>query len=140
MNTTRTVSPMALLASSLGLQIAGLLVLAAGAGSYLAVSTGVALFAAGSGLATLARPYLVSVFYGAGQAGQINGMFARWQQLARAGGPVSAAALAGATGYGVVFAALAAALTTVTVFLLLSSRSTKPVEISKQHAERDSEL
>jgi len=52
-------------------------------------------------------------------------MFARWQQLARAGGPVSAAALAGVAGYGVVFAVLAAALTTVTMALLMSSRAAK---------------
>ncbi len=95
----------------------------AGSRAYLAIPTGVTLFAAGSGLATLARPYLVSVFYGADRAGQMNGMFARWQQLARAGGPVSAAALAGVIGYGFVFAVLAAVLSTVTVFLFASSRS-----------------
>jgi MFS family permease len=120
MNSRRTVRPMAILRSSLALQIAGLLVLA-GSSAYLAVPVGVALFAAGSGLATLARPYLVSVFYGADRAGEMNGMFARWQQLARAGGPVSAAAFAGLTGYGVVFGVLAAMLSAVTVFLLTSS-------------------
>jgi predicted MFS family arabinose efflux permease len=120
MSSRRTVSPMVLIGASLLLQIAGLVVLA-GCRAYLAIPVGVTLFAAGSGLATLARPYLVSVFYGAERAGQMNGMFARWQQLARAAGPVSAAALAGVAGYGVVFAALAAVLTTVTVFLLLST-------------------
>ena len=53
----------------------------------------------------------------------MNGMFARWQQLARAGGPVSAAALAGIAGDGVVFAVLAAALSAVTINLVISSSS-----------------
>jgi hypothetical protein len=48
--------------------------------------------------------------YGAEQAGRVNGVIARGQQLARAAGPVSAAALASFTGYGKVFAALAALL------------------------------
>jgi hypothetical protein len=48
--------------------------------------------------------------FGAAHAGAINGTIARAQQLARAVGPVSAAALAGVIGYGKVFAALAALL------------------------------
>ena len=122
MNTRRAVSPMVLLGSSLALQISGLLVLAASS-AYLAIPAGVALFAAGSGLATLARPYLVSVFYGADRAGQVNGLFARWQQLARAAGPVSAAALAGVAGYGVVFGVLAGMLAAVSIALRTSATS-----------------
>jgi hypothetical protein len=67
---------------------------------------GVMVFASGAGLTTLARPYLVLHVYGSSRAGQINGVIARGQQLARAAGPVSAAAMAGVTGYTKVFAAL----------------------------------
>lgn len=102
----RTVTPRVLILSSLGLQVVGLVVLAASS-ALIAVAIGVGLFACGSGLATLARPYLVLVMYGSEHAGYINGFTARGQQLARAGGPVAAAALAGVVGYGWVFAALA---------------------------------
>jgi MFS family permease len=101
----RTVTPRALILSSLGLQVTGLAVLASSR-ALIAVAIGVALFACGSGLATLARPYLVLVMYGSEHAGYINGFTARGQQLARAGGPVAAAALAGVIGYGWVFASL----------------------------------
>jgi MFS family permease len=65
---------------------------------------GVTTFAGGTGLTTLARPYLVLHQYGSERAGYANGVIARAQQLARAAGPVSAAAMAGAAGYSVVFA------------------------------------
>lgn len=101
--------PDRLLLGSFGLQIAGLLALMAGAQAALWI--GVILFACGAGLTTLARPYLVLHVYGPGDAGRVNGVIARGQQLARAAGPVSAAALAGAIGgYGVVFAAMAVLL------------------------------
>lgn len=109
---TGAISPRALLATSVGLQVAGLLVLAA-SDSFAPIAGGVALFAGGSGLATVARPYLVLVFYGQDRAGEMNGVFARPQQLARAVGPVLAAALAGVTGYGVVFGILAALMLAV---------------------------
>jgi hypothetical protein len=67
-------------------------------------------FACGAGLSTLARPYLVLQVYGPERAGAVNGLIARGQQLARAAGPVSAAALAAAAGYGRVFAAMAVLL------------------------------
>lgn len=121
MRNSRAVSPMALLTAALGLQVAGLLSLA-GSRSFAAVAIGVALFATGSGLATLARPFLVLVFYGPERAGHMNGVFARPQQLARAAGPVSAAALAGMTGYGVVFAGLSALLAVALGFLITSTR------------------
>jgi hypothetical protein len=101
----RTVTPRALILGSLGLQVAGLATLAAST-ALTAVALGIGLFACGSGLATLARPYLVLVIYGSEHAGYINGFTARGQQLARAGGPIAAAALAGIAGYGWVFAAL----------------------------------
>lgn len=102
----REVNPRTLIRSSLGLQVAGLAMLAASS-ALAVVAIGVGLFACGSGLATLARPYLVLAIYGPEQSGYLNGFIARGQQLARAGGPVLAAALAGVTGYGWVFAALA---------------------------------
>jgi hypothetical protein len=57
--------------------------------------------------------------YGAGRAGYANGVIARGQQIARAAGPVSAAAMATTTGYAAVFAALA-------VFLVAASGLTWP--------------
>lgn len=114
---TSAVTPMVLLAASMGLQVAGLLTLAA-THAPLGIGAGVALFACGSGLATVARPYLVLVFYGQDRAGEMNGVFARPQQLARAAGPVAAAALAGVTGYGVVFGILAALIAAVLVVLI----------------------
>jgi MFS family permease len=101
--------PYHLLLVSFALQIAGLLALMADRSQW-ALWIGVAVFAGGAGLTTLARPYLVLHVYGADRAGAVNGVIARGQQLARAGGPVSAAALASVTGYGRVFAALAGLL------------------------------
>ena len=106
---TFTPNPHRLLIVSFGLQILGLAALALD-GVQVAMWIGVVVFACGAGLTTLARPYLVLQMYGAEQAGRINGRIARGQQLARAAGPVSAAALAGEIGYGRVFAALAALL------------------------------
>ena len=103
-----TPHPFSLLFVSFALQISGLVVLMAE--PQAAMWTGVVLFASGAGLTTLARPYLALHVYGAGRAGEVNGRIARGQQLARAAGPVSAAALAGVIGYGKVFAALAALL------------------------------
>jgi len=116
---TSAVTPMLLLGTSMGLQVAGLLTLAASHGPV-GIGLGVAMFACGSGLATVARPYLVLVFYGQDRAGEMNGVFARPQQLARAAGPVAAAALAGVTGYGVVFGMLAALIAGVLVMLAVA--------------------
>lgn len=104
-----TPAPFPLLLVSFGLQIVGLVALMVDT-MQAAMWIGVIVFATGAGLTTLARPYLVLHVYGAGQAGRINGAIARGQQLARAAGPVSAAALASVAGYGKVFAALAALL------------------------------
>jgi MFS family permease len=98
--------PAQLLVVSFGLQILGLLSLIAT--SQVAMWIGVVVFAAGAGLTTLARPYIVLHVYGPDRSGRINGVIARGQQLARAAGPVSAAAVASAVGgYGMVFGAMA---------------------------------
>ena len=108
-----TPDPFRLLLASFVLQIAGLVALMVDS-VQAAMWLGVIVFAGGAGLTTLARPYLVLHVYGADRAGEINGVIARGQQLARAAGPVSAAALATSVGYSFVFAALAALLVAAT--------------------------
>ncbi len=110
--------PVPLLVWSFAMQIAGLLTLIVH--GTIAMWAGVLLFAAGAGLTTLARPFLVLDRYGAERSGYANGVIARGQQLARAAGPVFAAALAESTGYGLVFALLAAIL--VVAALMARSR------------------
>jgi Major Facilitator Superfamily len=117
MNGRFSLRPSQMIWGSLGMQTMGLAALVAGASAPV-IALGVTLFACGSGLATLARPYLVLVLYGAGRAGQINGVIARWQQLARAGGPVAVAALAAMNGYGPVFGVLAGLLAVVGVIVV----------------------
>ena len=114
--------PLPLLLVSFALQVAGLVALMADT-LQAAMWMGVIVFACGAGLTTLARPYLVLQVYGAEQAGRINGVIARGQQLARAAGPVSAAALASVAGYGIVFAAMAALLVAAMVVTPLGERS-----------------
>ncbi len=108
-------SPVRLIVVSLALQAVGLV------GVTLAPSVGwvaaaLMVFAGGAGLATLARPHFTQTCFGVHRSGYLNGRVARWQQLARAVGPIGAAALAAAIGYGavvgvlgLVFAALAMA-------------------------------
>jgi MFS family permease len=108
MNRSFAPGPFQLLVVSFVLQIVGLVALIARAQP--AMWVGVALFACGAGLTTLARPYLVLHVYGAERAGAVNGVIARGQQLARAAGPVSAAAVAAVTDYGRMFGILAAVL------------------------------
>jgi len=100
--------PIALIVFSFALQVVGLGALMLHGG--VAVTAGIIIFAAGAGLTTLARPYWVLHRFGPERAGQANGIIARAQQIARAAGPVTAAAVAALTGYSVVFAALAAML------------------------------
>jgi MFS family permease len=104
-----TPAPFQLLLVSFALQVVGLVALTAD-DVQAAMWLGVIVFACGAGLTTLARPYLVLHLYGPEHAGRVNGVIARGQQLARAAGPVSAAALATVTGYSFVFGALAALL------------------------------
>jgi hypothetical protein len=111
-----------LLLVSFAVQVIGLLALMV-PDSTAALWAGVATFAGGAGLTTLARPYLVLHLYGAERAGYANGILTRGQQLARAAGPVAAAAAAGVTGYSRVFATLAGLLA-VAMFLTIK-RSTR---------------
>ncbi len=105
--------PIALIIFSFALQIAGLIALLMHGG--VAATSGVMIFAGGAGLTTLARPYWVLHRFGPERAGEANGVIARYQQVARAGGPVAAAALAESTSYSVVFMALAVFLAVATV-------------------------
>jgi len=115
-----TPGPYQLLVVSFALQILGLVALIAT--SQVAMWIGVVVFAGGAGLTTLARPYIVLHAYGPDQSGRVNGVIGRGQQLARAAGPVSAAALASAIGgYGTVFAAMATLLAVAIVLMKATS-------------------
>ena len=107
-NARVTPPPVPLLLVSFALQIAGLLALVVH--GTVAMWLGVIVFAGGTGLTTLARPYLVLHRYGPERAGYANGVIARAQQVARAFGPVAAAAAGSALGYTTVYASLAALL------------------------------
>jgi hypothetical protein len=107
-NAAVTPKPVPLLLVSFALQIAGLLALMVH--GPIAMWIGVIVFAGGTGLTTLARPYLVLHEYGAERAGHANGVIARGQQIARAAGPVAAAAIGSAAGYGLVFGILSGLL------------------------------
>ena len=109
--------PVPLLVGSFALQVAGLIALMFH--GTLAMWSGVLLFASGAGLTTLGRPYLVLHEYGIERAGRANGVIARAQQLARAAGPVAAAAAGSTLGYTTVFAACTAMLL---VAMLLTRR------------------
>ena len=78
-------SPAALVLISLSLQATGLAAFAL-APSVIAVAAAIALFAAGAGLTTLARPHFVQTVFSIDSAGYANGQLARAQQLARAAG------------------------------------------------------
>lgn len=115
-----SVSPARLVTWSLGLQAAGVLLIAATRTTAL-VALGVMVFAAGAGLTTLARPILVQALVPLEASGAVNGRLARAQQVARAFGPVGTAWLAAAissplalVGFGVSLAVLAAAAPRVT--------------------------
>jgi len=109
-------SPGRLLLVCFLLQAAGLLTLAL-ARPLPVIAIAIALFAAGAGLATLARPHLVQTTFGIAQAGRLNGRLARSQQLARAAGPVVAAWIAAAAGYGFMFLLLAAVFAVIALIL-----------------------
>lgn len=114
--------PAPLLLGSFALQIAGLISLMFHGTA--AMWVGVMLFASGAGLTTLGRPYLVLDQYGADRAGRANGVIARGQQLARAAGPVAAAAAGSALGYNTVYASLAVLL--VAAMLLTRGGGRRP--------------
>lgn len=107
-------SPFLLLGVSLGLQALALATWAL-IPSVVAAFVGIAVFAAGSGLTTLVRPYLVHTIFEEQEAGYLNGRLAQAQQLARAAGPILAAWAVTAISYsallaflGIAFAGLAA--------------------------------
>lgn len=99
-------SPARLTVISLVLQSIGMALLAVGH-SALVLGVGLALFAIGSGLTTLVRPYLVQTLFEIERSGYLNGLLARVQQLARSAAPIAAVSLGSAIGYGVLFAIFA---------------------------------
>ena len=131
-------SPVRLVVLSLVLQAFGLV------GVTLAPSVGWAaaalmVFAGGAGLATLARPHFTQTCFGVERSGYLNGRLTRWQQLARAAGPFTAAALAASIGYGTVAGVLGlvfAALAIASHRLLV--RGSRPSEQQLEIDERDS--
>ena len=94
---------------SLWLQAGGALAVAV-LPTTVALAAGIAAFAAGSGLTTLARPHLLQQAVDPGSYGAVNGRVARAQQVTRAIGPVTASALAAVASHAVVLLALAGAL------------------------------
>ncbi|HET7504840.1 MAG TPA: MFS transporter [Kofleriaceae bacterium] len=98
-----------LLALQIGLQLAGMALVAV-PGSIGVTALGVACFGGGAGLHTLARPWALQSIYGVVEAGRVNGVMARYEGFARAGGPVSVALLYDHAGALSVFGGLAVAL------------------------------
>ena len=101
-------SPVPLLLASFALQIAGLAALMVH--GTVAMWTGVIVFAAGRGSDDAGAAVSGAASIRTGAAGYANGVIARGQQLARAAGPVAAAAAGSALGYNAVFASLAVLL------------------------------
>jgi hypothetical protein len=98
-------APVRLVTLSLILQGLGLIGLAVvPVGALLVVA--VVVFSVGAGLTTLARPHVVQAVFTIEQAGYLNGCLARWQQLARAAGPILVAWLASTASYAVVYVLL----------------------------------
>jgi MFS family permease len=98
-----------LFVAPLALQAAGLAAVAAGS-AFGIVVCGTALFGLGAGLHTVARPFLIGKIAGVEKSGAWNGEVARAQGLARAGGPLAVAMIAGVRGVPAAFALLALAL------------------------------
>lgn len=98
----RTTPPATLLARGFLIQAAGLVALVS-ARSIVALAFGVAAFAFGAGLNALVRPHLVQTMFGADRSGYANGVVAGAQQTSRAAGPIVAAGLHAASGYGLMF-------------------------------------
>lgn len=98
-----------LLALQLGLEVAGMMLVAVH-GPLALTALGVACFGGGAGLHTLARPWALQLIYGVADAGRVNGVMARYEGFARAGGPVIVALLYDQIGPIGVFGGLAAIL------------------------------
>lgn len=75
-----------------------------------ASAIGVAVFGLGAGILTLSRPWLLQALYGRDSVGYWNGRLARWQGLARAATPLTAAGVAGMLGQAETLALAALAL------------------------------
>lgn len=118
---TLTAAPWALLSTSLGLQAAGLATWALAPDVGLVV-LGLCVFATGSGLATIVRPFLLQELYGAARIGYLNGRLSRVQQLARAAGPVLLAILYGVVSYQVLLLALGATFVLLTLAVFRQHR------------------
>jgi MFS family permease len=125
-------SPFLLLAGSLGLQALGLMTWAL-IPSISSAFVGVALFAIGSGLTTLVRPYLVHSVFQGHETGYLNGRLAQAQQLARAAGPILAAWAVTAVSYSVVLALLGVTFAVLTMCSLLqTANSSSPRVLASQ--------
>jgi MFS family permease len=108
MNGIITGAPARLVAFSLTLHAVGLGAIAA-APSVWVIAAGTMTLALGAGLTTLVRPHVVQTMFAAGGGGYVNGRLARYQQLARAAGPLTIAWLGSVAGYAAVFASIAGA-------------------------------
>ena len=115
-------SPFLLLAGSLGLQALGLTTWAL-MPSVVSASGGIAVFAVGSGLTTLVRPYLIHTIFEGHETGYLNGRLAQAQQLARAAGPVLAAWAATVVSYSAVLALLGVAFAGLAVSSVVQTTS-----------------
>ena len=114
-------SPFLLLAGSLGLQALGLTTWAL-MPSVVSAFVGIAVFAVGSGLTTLVRPYLVHTVFEGHEVGYLNGRLAQAQQLARAAGPVLAALAVTVVSYSAVLALFGVAFGGLAVWSVWQAR------------------
>jgi MFS family permease len=132
LNSSVTASPATLLGLSLACQSAGFALLAV-ARSLTTAAIAISLFALGSGLMTLVRPYAIQALAADTQTGYLNGVSARYQQLARAAGPVVAVGVAGWIGFDTVFALLAILMLVVAAIsygMPFESQPNQPVRTS----------
>lgn len=123
----------ALLLIPLLLQAAGLLLLTLASG-LIVVALAVALFGLGAGLHTLVRPWLVPALVGAARAGVVNGGIARAQGVARAAGPLLAAAALSSIGGAMTFFVLACGMLLLSPFAASTARlaAQRELELSSE--------
>lgn len=106
--------PSVLLVLPVILQAVGLLLLAY-ATTLMVAFAGVGIFGLGAGLHTLARPWVVPLLFGVTSAGEVNGVIAQAQGMARAIGPALAALAYSRFGSTAVFSVLAVAMASTVV-------------------------
>jgi MFS family permease len=104
---------------------AGLLLLL-GLGERAGVVAALVVLGMGNGMTTLARAAVVADRHGSAAYGSLAGVMAAGTTLARAGGPIAAAALAGATGYPTTLWILAALTIAACGLALASERAFAP--------------